>query len=568
MNRLLLLFVWMASAFVSISIAAQTPPQAAVASAHPMATQAGKRILQQGGNAFDAAVAITAALAVVEPYSSGLGGGGFWLLRDKKRNKTVMIDGRETAPANAHRDMYLDENGQYIAGSSVNGPLSAGIPGTVAAMVHLSKNYGVLPLQQVLQPAIEMAEKGFPVTGHYQKMARFRLPVLQQYQSSAKIFLQNNEVPELGHLIIQTDLAQTLKLIAEKGRADFYEGFTAVKLAHSVKAAKGIWQLEDLQAYRIKEREPIQFQYRDMTVTSVAPPSSGGIALATMLQILQNYELQSLDELTQTHLLVEAMRRAYRDRAEYLGDSDFTEVPQARLTHPWYAQGLGGSIRLDKAMPSGELPGIQAPVAQGSNVEVKTEGQDTTHFSVLDTAGNLVSATMSINYPFGSGFTAAGTGVLLNDEMDDFSSRPGTPNVYGLVGAEANAIAPGKRPLSSMSPSFVETNDGLALLGTPGGSRIISMVLLAILELEKGNEVDKWVSRPRFHHQYLPDKIFFEPGALSSDLVAQLKKMGHELKPLKSSYGNMQAISWDFEKGVQAASDPRIEGQALVFDVP
>jgi len=569
MNRLLLLLVWTLLVLVSFPSAAQTPPQAAVASAHPLATQTGKQILQQGGNAFDAAVAITAALAVVEPYSSGIGGGGFWLLRDQKHNKTVMIDGRETAPARAHRDMYLDKEGNYIAGSSVNGPLSAGIPGTVAAMVHLSKHYGVLPLSQVLQPAIELAEKGFPVTEHYQKMARLRLPVLQQYPSSATIFLHNNEVPELGHLIIQNDLAQTLKLISKKGHAGFYQGFTALKMVNSVTAGKGIWQLEDLEAYEIKEREAIQFKYRDMTVTSVAPPSSGGIALATILQILQNYDLKSLDELTKTHLLVEAMRRAYRDRAEYLGDSDFYEVPQARLTHPWYAQGLGGSIRLDKAMASADLPGIKALSSeQGDDLKEQSEGQDTTHFSVLDTQGNLVSATMSINYPFGSGFTAAGTGVLLNDEMDDFSARPGTPNVYGLVGAEANAIAPGKRPLSSMSPSFVETDKGLALLGTPGGSRIITMVLLAILELESGNEVDKWVSRPRFHHQYLPDKIIYEPDALSSDIVTQLKKMGHELKQLKSPYGNMQAIHWDFEQGVKAASDPRIEGQAVVFDVP
>ena len=555
------------SLLLSASVNAQEPSQAAIATAHPLATQAGKRILQSGGNAFDAAVAITATLAVVEPYSSGLGGGGFWLLRDQKQHKTIMLDGREMAPGKAHRDMYLDQDGNYIAKSSVDGPLAAGIPGTVAAMVHLSEKYGNLPLQQVLQSAIKYAEKGFPVTSHYQKMAAFRLSVLQRYKSSADIFLHNNEVPESGHLIVQKDLAQTLKLIAQKGNAGFYQGNIANKLVDSVKANAGIWHLNDLKNYTVKEREPVQFHYRHMKITSAAPPSSGGIALATMLQILQNYELKSLDDVTQTHLIIEAMRRAYRDRAEFLGDSDFTNVPIERLTHAWYADGLQKGIRLDKAMPSSDLPEI------GTKLTTKTansqgEGQDTTHFSVLDTQGNLVSATMSINYPFGSGFTAAGTGVLLNDEMDDFSARPGTPNVYGLIGAEANAIAPGKRPLSSMSPTLVETDKGVAILGTPGGSRIITMVLLGILELEKGAAAQQWVTRPRFHHQYLPDKVFYEKNALSMEQAAELELMGHHTSQLDSGYGNMQVINWDYDNGVQAASDPRVEGQAVVFDVP
>jgi len=305
-----------------------------------------------------------------------------------------------------------------------------------------------------------------------------------------------------------------------------------------------------------------------MKIISVPPPSSGGIALASILQILQNFDLQSLNEVQQTHLIVEAMRRAYRDRAEFLGDSDFTAVPVERLTHPWYADGLRESIRLDKALPSSSLAGIHANKDNRPASDThQGEGQDTTHFSVLDTQGNMVSATMSINYPFGSGYTAEGTGVLLNDEMDDFSARPGSPNAYGLVGAEANAIAPGKRPLSSMSPTIVETKNSIALLGTPGGSRIITMVLLGILELEKGSSPLSWVSRPRFHHQYLPDKIFYEKDALSDEAVFQLEQMGHQLKRLDSSYGNMQAISWDYEQGVQAASDPRVEGQALVFKV-
>jgi len=563
MKRLLLLLSLLLSAFVN----AQTPPQAAIATAHPLATQAGKSILQSGGNAFDAAVAITATLAVVEPHSSGLGGGGFWLLRDQKQHKIIMLDGRETAPAKAHRDMYLDQAGNYIAKSSVDGPLAAGIPGTVAAMVLLSEKYGNLPLQQVLQSAIKYAEQGFPVTPHYQKMAAFRQQVLQKYTTSADIFLHNNEVPELGHLIVQKELAQTLKLIAQKGNAGFYQGIIANKLVDSVKANGGIWQLNDLKNYTIKEREPVQFHYRHMKITSVAPPSSGGIALATILQILQNYDLKSLDEVTQTHLIIEAMRRAYRDRAEFLGDSDFTDVPIARLTHAWYADGLQKSIRLDKATSSSDLSEIVSNL-KTKKINPQNEGQDTTHFSVLDTQGNLVSATMSINYPFGSGFTAAGTGVLLNDEMDDFSARPGTPNVYGLVGAEANAIAPGKRPLSSMSPTLVETDKGIAILGTPGGSRIITMVLLGILELEKGATAQQWVVRPRLRHQYLPDKVFYEKKALSMEQAAELELMGHHTSQLDSSYGNMQVINWDYDNGVQAASDPRVEGQAMVFDVP
>ncbi len=345
----------------------KTPPQAAIASAHPLATEAGKQILLQGGNAFDAA----AALVVVEPYSSGLGGGGFWLIRDAGKNKTIMLDGRETALAKATQDMYLDSTGNYIPNSSVNGPLAAGIPGTVAAIVHLSEQYGVLPLEQFLQPAIHYAEQGFSVTEHYQKMAQFRLSVLQSYPESARIFLHNNQVPEIGYKIVQTDLAKTLKQIARTGGKDFYQGFTAIKMVNAVKKTKGIWQLDDLKNYRLKERQPITFAYRDMQIISAAPPSSGGIALAGILQILQNYNLQSMKQAQQVHLTVEAMRRAYRDRAEYLGDSDFVKVPVKRLTHPFYAQGLAAGIRLDKDSLSGI---IKAP-----------EGQDTTHFSIIDT---------------------------------------------------------------------------------------------------------------------------------------------------------------------------------------
>jgi len=292
-----------------------------------------------------------------------------------------------------------------------------------------------------------------------------------------------------------------------------------------------------------------------MTVVSAAPPSSGGVVLLTMLHILQQFDLGRLSEADRIHLLVEAMRRAYRDRAQYLGDPDFVSMPLRRLLSPDYAAGLAAGIRLDRATPSSALPGVAG----------LSGGRDTTHFSILDREGNRVAATLSINYPFGSGFVPPGTGVLLNDEMDDFSAKPGVANVYGLVGAEANAIAPEKRPLSSMTPTFLESDKGIAILGTPGGSRIISMVLLAALEYAAGRSPKAWVTRPRFHHQYLPDEIQLEPGALDEGVLRALRSKGHRLKELENPYGNMQAILWDKREGrVLAASDPRGNGRAAV----
>ncbi len=548
--------------FIACGVKAIEPPLAAVATAHPLATEAGKQILQQGGNAFDAAVAISAALAVVEPYSSGLGGGGFWLLHQQQLNRDIMLDGREKAPAKASRDMYLDPQGHYIPQSSVDGALAAGIPGTVAALVHLSENYGVLPLTQVLQPAIELAEKGFPVTEHYRKMAGFRHQVLLNSAVSAGIFLSAGKVPRLHSLIKQPDLAKTLRIIAAKGRQGFYSGEVAVRLVNGVNKAGGIWSLDDLRNYKVIERQPIRFSYRDMQVISAALPSSGGIALATMLQILQAYELRLLPPAQQKHLIIESMRRAYRDRAQYLGDSDFVDVSVSKLIHTRHADKLRESIDLKQATPSESLPGYSLEQLP------RAEGFDTTHFSVLDTQGNRVAATLSINYPFGSGYTIAGTGVLLNDEMDDFSVKPDVPNVYGLIGSAANAIEPGKRPLSSMSPTFVTSNRGVAILGTPGGSRIITMVLLGILALEKDETPQQWVSTPRFHHQYLPDVVEYEADTLNSEEIIELEFMGHKLKANNGAYGNMQAIWWDFQQGVEAASDPRVEGEASVFSIP
>jgi gamma-glutamyltranspeptidase/glutathione hydrolase len=532
--------------------AAQGP--GAIASAHPLATEAGLDILAGGGNAFDAAVTVAAVLAVVEPYSSGMGGGGFWLLHRASDGFEVMLDGRERAPLAAHRDLYLDDSGEVVPGLSVNGPLAAGIPGQPAALAHLAARYGRLPLAQTLAPAIRLAREGFPVDAHYRRMAQWRLEQLRRWPAASARFLVAGEVPQPGAIIKQPELAETLERLAGQGHDGFYRGTLAERLVAGVRAAGGIWQAQDLADYQVVERKPVRGEYRGMTITSAAPPSSGGIVLIGMLNQLAQFDLDKHSPVQRKHLLVEVMRRAYRDRAEYLGDPDFVDMPVVRLLDPDYAAGLVRDIQLDAATPSRYPP----PGEHG-------EGQDTTHYSIIDAAGNRVSATLSINYPFGSCFVVPGTGVLLNDEMDDFSARPGTPNVYGLVGGEANAIAPGKRMLSSMTPTFVETGRGVAVLGTPGGSRIISMLLHGILAMAEGEGPEAWVARPRYHHQYLPDAIQFEPGALSVGEQQQLQALGHQLKPLDSAYGNMQALYWDRQADrLSGASDPRGIGSARV----
>ena len=549
-------FLLLACIALSPAVFAARPPVAGIASAHPLATQAGMEILASGGNAFDAAVAVSAALAVVEPYSSGLGGGGFWLLHRERDGFEVMVDGREKAPLAASRNMYLGDDGNVVPGLSVNGALAAGIPGEPAALVHISRRYGRLSLQRSLAPAIRLAREGFAVDAIYRKMAQFRRAALQNDMgAAAEIFLHDDEVPAIGHRIVQRDLAATLTAMARFGDAGFYRGAVARKLVEGVRAAGGIWSLRDLAEYRIVERQPVRGEYHGLRITSAALPSSGGIVLLSMLNMLSALPLQEFDNATRTHVVIEAMRRAYRDRARFLGDSDFVDVPVEYLSSRAHARKMGESIRLQQATASSTLSGKM----------VETGGQDTTHFSILDKAGNRVAATLSINYPFGACVVPPGTGVLLNDEMDDFSSKPGEPNVYGLVGAEANAIEPGKRPLSSMSPTFVESEKGVAILGTPGGSRIITMVLLGVLDLADGNDPESWVSLPRFHHQYLPDVVQFEPAAFDAALQKDLRARGHELKPLDSSYGNMQAIYWDKQSGeVIPASDPRGSGEARV----
>jgi len=545
---LLLIPLWQGSAS-----SAAGPPHAAVASADPRATSAGVAILNAGGNAFDAAVAVSAALAVVEPYSSGLGGGGFWLLRRASDDREIMIDGRERAPLAARRDMYLDPQGNVIPRSAIDGALAAAIPGEPAALVYLARRYGRLPLAQSLAPAIRLAREGFRADARYQRMAGARLTALRSSPAAAAVFLRNNDVPADGTLITQPDLADTLSAIAQQGAAGFYQGPLAKRLVAGVRAAGGIWSAQDLASYAVVERAPIVGAYHGWRISSAPPPSAGGVALITMLNILSGVDLSSMDPITRTHVIVEAMRRAYRDRAQYLGDPDFVTVPVALLTNPYYAAGLRAGIRLDKATPSELLPS-----AAGTDPSA-----DTTHFSILDKAGNAVAGTLSINIPFGSAFMPEGTGVVLNDEMDDFSAKPGVPNVYGLVGEDANAIAPGKRPLSSMTPTFLDSDRGLAVLGTPGGSRIITMVLLASLDIMAGGDAVTAVGVKRFHHQYLPDEIQYEPDALPPEVIAGLQAMGHRLQALPGPYGNMQAVWWDRRAGrVSAASDPRGQGLA------
>lgn len=542
---------------ISLSIASSmVHAQNAIATTHPLATQAGFEIFNQGGNAFDAAVAVSAALAVVEPHGSGLGGGGFWLLHSAKDQKNIMIDGREKAPAKAHRDMYLDENGNVIEGLSVVGPLSAGIPGSPAALDHINQKFGTLTLAQNLAPAIRFAKEGFEVDEHFQKYAKFRKSVLNKFPATAAVYLQNGNEPSIGHLIKQPELANTLELIASQGAKGFYTGDFAKKLINGVNNAGGIWSLADLSNYNVVERTPISGSYKGMQITSAAPPSSGGVTIVDTLNILENFDLTKLSNAEQTHIVAEAMRRAYFDRAEYLGDTDFVEVPIQRLINKDYAKIQAQSIDLEEATESDVL----SEEALGSG-----GGENTTHFSIVDSKGNRVAATMSINYPFGSGFIAQGTGMLLNDEMDDFSAKPGVPNVYGLIGNEKNAIAPNKRPLSSMSPTFIENGDEVVVLGTPGGSRIITMVLLGILDYTQGGDAKSMVAKRRFHHQFRPDMIQHESGTFTEEEKEYLEDLGHVLLEGNYLYGDLQVVIKNNKTGkMQAASDPRGPGLAQV----
>ncbi len=538
-----------------LAATAGAPPAhvAGIASAHPLATEAGHEILARGGNAFDAAVAVAAALAVVEPYHSGLGGGGFFLLHRARDGLEIMIDARERAPLAATQDMYLDRQGRPVPGLSIDGALAAGIPGMPAGLAHLAEKYGRLPLKKSLAPAIHLARDGFPVTPLYGKMTLRQHDRLETSPEMARTFLNKGFIYGAGEKLRQPDLARTLERLAAKGREGFYSGVTAERLVQGVRAANGIWSLKDLAEYRIVERAPVRGTYRGVRITSASLPSSGGVVLMEMLNVLQGFDLTSMDKTERDHIVIETMRLAYRDRARYLGDPDFVQVDVPHLIDPVYATELRKEMRGAKDSPA------------ASPAKAVGEGRNTTHFSIIDRAGNRVAATLSINTLFGSGFMPPGTGVVLNNEMDDFVAKPNAPNTYGLVGSDANAVAPGKRPLSSMTPTFLENDDAVVVLGTPGGSRIISMLLLATLEFTHGQGGPKeWVSLPRFHHQYLPDVVTHESDAFAEAERHALEQRGHRLDAVRGSYGNMQVVTWYKKTGrVEATSDPRGEGSGL-----
>lgn len=551
----IVVFLWVGIAPLTGLAATAKPGTAALATAHPLATEAGRAILEQGGNAFDAAVAIAATLAVVEPFSSGLGGGGLWLLYRAHDGWTTMVDARERAPLAATPDMYLDKDGQPIPRLSLDGPLAAAIPGAPAALVYVARHYGQLPLSRSLAPAITLARAGFAVTPRYRRLAGRRLQALNASPAAARIFLDNGAVPNESFELRQPELAGVLERLARQGHAGFYDRTVAEQFVSGVRAAGGIWTLEDLASYRVQERSPVHGRYRDLRITSAALPSSGGIVLIEMLNILRGFELERFGRGTRAHVIIESMRRAYRDRARYLGDPDFVDVDVKRLLDSRYAAELRTTIDLKRATVGDAL----APA--GSDIG----GTQTSHFSVIDRDGNRVAATLTINTAFGSAFMPPGTGVLLNNEMDDFVIKPGVPNAYGLVGNQANAIAPGKRPLSSMTPTFLESPEVVAILGTPGGSRIITMVLLATLEVaERRGRAGDWVALRRFHQQYLPDEVSYESGAFAERELEQLQALGHRLKE-RDTYGDMQIVTWfKNERRLEAASDPRGEGAAWV----
>jgi gamma-glutamyltranspeptidase/glutathione hydrolase len=534
----------------------RAPGRAAIASAHPLATEAGHEVLRQGGNAFDAAVAVSAALMVVEPSGSGFLGGGMYLLHRARDGRNIVIDAREVAPMKATRDMYLDAAGNPVRGLSTNTALAAGIPGEPAGLALLQSKYGKLKLAQTLQPAIRLARDGFDMYPRLNAGIGFKRAQITKSAEGTAIWFRDGQPLPVGARVVQPQLARTLETIAREGFGAIYTGSLAPTLVAAVQQMGGIWTREDLAGYKAIEREPLVGHYRGATIIAPPPPTSGGVALIEALNILDGYDLTQVDAVTRKHLIIEAMRRMQRDRALWLGDPAFTRVPVKMLTDPDYAAGLRTAIRLDRATPSATL--AAAP-------EAHPGGDNTTHFSVLDREGNRVAGTITLNAGFGSGLMVDGLGLLLNNQMDDFSVKPGVPNIYGLIGASANAIAPGKRMLSSITPTFVEAPRGFMIVGSPGGSVITGMVLLATLDFLEGKDAQQIVAAPRIHHQYQPDVLSHESAALTADEKAELQKRGHELRE-RETWGNLQVVTFDSATGkVSAASDPRGVGTAGIY---
>ncbi|EPB5428468.1 gamma-glutamyltransferase [Escherichia coli] len=518
--------------------------QGMVASVDATATQVGVDILKEGGNAVDAAVAVGYALAVTHPQAGNLGGGGFMLIRSKNGNTTA-IDFREMAPAKATRDMFLDDQGNPDSKKSLTSHLASGTPGTVAGFSLALDKYGTMPLNKVVQPAFKLARDGFIVNDALaDDLKTYGSEVLPNHENSKAIFWKEGEPLKKGDTLVQANLAKSLEMIAENGPDEFYKGTIAEQIA------QGLITKEDLAAYKAVERTPISGDYRGYQVYSMPPPSSGGIHIVQILNILENFDMKKygFGSADAMQIMAEAEKYAYADRSEYLGDPDFVKVPWQALTNKAYAKSIADQIDINKAKPSSEIrPGKLAPY----------ESNQTTHYSVVDKDGNAVAVTYTLNTTFGTGIVAGESGILLNNQMDDFSAKPGVPNVYGLVGGDANAVGPNKRPLSSMSPTIV-VKDGKTWLvtGSPGGSRIITTVLqMVVNSIDYGMNVAEATNAPRFHHQWLPDELRVEKG-FSPDTLKLLEAKGQKVA-LKEAMGSTQSIMVGPDGELYGASDPR-----------
>jgi gamma-glutamyltranspeptidase/glutathione hydrolase len=522
---------------------------AAVVSAHPESTKVGVAIMKQGGNAIDAAVAVQFALAVVYPNAGNIGGGGFLIYRSAK-GATNALDYREKAPEKAFKDMYLDSQGNAITEKSLFGALAAGVPGTVDGMLKAHAKYGKLSWIKDIQPAIDLAEQGFALTTQQaEELNRTRITFLK-YNRKPVAFVKDS-LWKAGDLLVQPELASTLKLIRDKGRAGFYEGPIAKAIIQTMEHTAGIITAADLKAYQAIWRKPVSGMYKNYNVISMPPPSSGGIALLTLLKQADQYPLSrwGFQKDSTVQLMIEAERRTYADRASYLGDPDFFKVPQKELLNNNYIKNRIKDIDFAKATPSSEIKPGSLP---------NYESEQTTHFSIVDKHGNAVSVTTTLNGSYGSFVVAEGAGFILNNEMDDFSVKPGSPNVYGLVGGTANAIVPGKRMLSSMTPTIVEQNGKLLMvLGTPGGSTIITSVYQTILNvLAFGQDMQSAVTAPRFHHQWLPDEVYVEEGAIEQETRDRLSTKGYRFIP-RGGIGRVDAILVKPNGKLETGADPR-----------
>jgi len=567
----LLAAVWLMNVSSVASMRPAHAPHAMVVSLRESASRAGTEMMQAGGNAVDAAVATGFALAVVFPQAGNLGGGGFMLIRTAN-GMTRFVDYREKAPAAATADMYLDAQGNVIENASLVGYKAIGVPGSVAGLTYAQKNYGKLPLPQVMAPAIKLARDGFALA--WEDAEDLRDEDLAKFPESKRIFQRNGDYYKPGEVFRQPDLARTLERIA-KNPDDFYQGAIARELAATLQKGGGLITADDLARYEVKEREAIRGTYRDYDIISAPPPSSGGIALVEILNILEGYDLGKFgNRSAQTiHLTAEAFRRAFYDRAEFLGDPDFAKIPVAQLIDKKYAAGWRESIDPEHASVSKDLkrPAVfneleRYALAHPQNMSAVREPQNTTHYSVVDSAGNAVAVTTTLNDSLGSRVTAEGLGFLLNDEMDDFASKQGVPNVYGLIQGPANAIGPGKRPLSAMTPTIVLKDGKLFLVaGAEGGPTIITSVASVILGVvDFGLDVQEAVNAPRVHHQWLPDELRLED-RVSPDTVRLLKSKGHKIQ-IGHLWGDSECIAIDPKTGDRlGASDGRNNGKAVGY---